>query len=120
MKAHKMILFICLMHAFLLGCKDKPPSVQHDGLKFKLYNQTNYNLKEVNVFSNNVNDLVKSGKSVTYDFSWDSTEDIPFISFKIEEEFFGKYIFPDTTKCMNSIFIDSVNVELGEVYLHIE
>jgi len=77
-------------------------------------------LKEIYVFSNNVNDLVKAGESATNNFSWDSNEDDPIISLKIEEDFFLMYIVTDTSKCINNIFIDSVNIELNAVFLRIE
>ena len=112
------ISMITLFLLTLWSCNDA--KIEQETNKFKVVNLTNFNLESVHVFSVPLGDLLSTKVSDIYELNFSIESDDPIISFESENTVFVKYLFPDSTKILNTIIVDSLNFRTMSAYVHIE
>lgn len=117
MKIHTVILLLFML--IQSSCDDNTKLDQKE-TRFIVKNSTENTLEDISVFSTSINDLLPDSESKPQDFSFEILEDNPIVSFKAKNISFVKYLFPDSSKQVNRIVIDSLNFQTLNIHLHIE
>ncbi|MEM9299546.1 MAG: hypothetical protein AAGA64_14315 [Bacteroidota bacterium] len=117
MKIHTVILLLFTL--LQINCDDNT-RVNQKETRFIIDNSTENTLEGILVFSTSINNLLPHSESKPQVFSFETLEDDPIVSFKTKNSSFVKYLFPDSSKQLNRIVVDSLNFQTLNVHLHIE